>query len=49
MEFIPLTIRNDLNSLVEASTINRPWFINQVKMFYANCYQYLESWSQQFS
>ncbi|XP_051167012.1 uncharacterized protein LOC127285186 [Leptopilina boulardi] len=44
--FLPLTMRQKLNFLIEEGQINEEWFKSQVKLFYNNCLSYLDSWSE---
>lgn len=48
-DFVPLTIRSELQNLVENVSVDKNWFMGHVRNFYANCLQYLEKWSSSFA
>lgn len=43
-----LTIRNDLRIISEDGNIDETWFTLQCTNFYANCYNNLGKWTEQF-
>lgn len=46
--FIPTIIRNELTKLEDNGQINKLWFINHIKNFYATCLEYLNQYSTQY-
>jgi hypothetical protein len=47
--YLPLLLRSDLTKLVEMGSLTKEWFMSHVNNFYANCVQYLDKWSVQFT